>query len=652
MVTKSSNTSKGFHEHKNLSKMLGEGGILSRVLPNYEPRDGQVGMAQAVKKGLKQNTGLVVEAGTGTGKTFAYLLPAIHSGLKIVVSTGTLNLQEQIFYKDLSFFRSKLGLKFRAALMKGRANYLCLRRWKKFSVQPLFDFAWEGKHFERIREWTQRTKTGDRSEIRGLPEKYPPWQRISCSSYSCLGTKCPEFDDCYVTLMRRRAQYADIVVVNHALFFSDLNIRGRAPGVEVIPRYDAVIFDEAHEVQEVATNHFGVYVSTAVLTELVRDIAGVRVPSSEIKPVERSLSGIDSLAKAFFQNLGGRTAGERINTGKIDQLAPEGRKLINSLKELANRFENFYVDADPEAARIAQRADEIASNLEFLIEQPSSEFVYFREARDQRSTLKASPIEIAPIMEEKLYPNVDSVICTSATLSVAGQFDHFRDTMGMDENTACLSAGTSFNPSTQALLYVPRDIPDPNQSRFPAKASERMKDLIELVGARTFLLFTSWRAMDEAWELLEGRLPGTSLKQGDVPRGELLERFRDSPSVLFATISFWQGVDIPGSALSMVVIDKLPFAVPTDPLVEARIDLLRSRGQNPFTEYQIPRAVLLLRQGLGRLLRHREDKGVLALLDRRFHTKAYGKVFRDSLSDHRITDDLKEVETFVNEEGI
>jgi len=627
-------------------------GILSKTLPNYEPREGQVRMAQLVENAIKNGQTVVVEAGTGTGKTFAYLLPAILSKQKVVISTGTLNLQEQIFYKDLPFLAQKLELGFQPSLMKGRTNYLCRRRWKRFSAQPLFNFAWEGGHFERMQKWAMRTKTGDRAEIKGLPEKYPAWQKISCPSHSCLGGKCPEFEGCFVTRMRREAQSADVIVVNHALFFSDLGIRGRAPGVEVIPAYDTVIFDEAHEIEETATDHFGVSVSTAAISELIRDTANVTLPSSEIKSVERALKGIENIAEAFFASLGGPTQGERVRVKETARIAPYSRNLFSSLKALASRFSALSSGDEPETDRIADRAEEMAAHLEFLIEQPTQDYVYFREAREGWSALRAAPIEIAPILKEKLFPQARSITFTSATLSVAGQFNHFLDSLGMEQDTVCLSAGTSFDPARQALLYVPRDLPDPSENNFITAASERIRSLVELTKARAFLLFTSYRAMEEAWNCLAERLPGTVLKQGDAPRSEILEIFRARPSVLFATMSFWQGVDIPGSALSMVVIDKLPFAAPGDPMVEAKIDLMKSREQDPFHEFQVPRAVLLLRQGLGRLLRHRDDKGVLALLDRRFHTKSYGRIFRESFSDHSITDDWKTVENFVSKEGI
>jgi len=640
-------------EKNSLSEILREGGVLNSVLPDYEPRNGQVAMAESVCDALEGGGSLIVEAGTGTGKTFAYLLPAILSGLKVVVSTGTLNLQEQIFFKDLPFIADKLELKFRSALMKGRTNYLCKRRWKRFSAQPLFEFAWEGKHFKRINTWAARTQTGDRAEIKGLPENYSAWQQISCPSHSCLGGKCEYFEDCFITRMRKNAQDADIVVVNHALFFSDLALRGMSPGVEVIPSYEAVIFDEAHDVREIATNHFGISVSTAMAAELARDAAKVKVPGSEVKSVERSLIGLNSLAEAFFRKLGGASQASRITPNDTARIREDAGRLIISLKTIESQFGNFKDGGDIEAERIAERAGEMASNIEFVTEQPSKEYVYFRESRRNWNAIKAAPIDIGPILKDKLYSFAGSVIYTSATLAVAGDFGHFEESVGLDDgDTVRRDVGTSFDPSKQALLFVPRDLPEPVDRRFNQMSCEVINRLVGLVGARTFLLFTSYRAMEESYAVLAGKLTGNVLKQGDAPRSELIDEFKSSPSVLFATMSFWQGVDIPGDALSMVIIDKLPFAVPSDPIVQARIELIRSKGKDAFLEFQVPRAVLLLRQGLGRLLRHRRDKGILALLDRRFHTKNYGRIFRDSLKDHRVTSDFDELVSFVKEEGI
>jgi len=635
-----------------LDQIFRPGGILTEKLPNYEVREGQASMARRVAECLDTRSNLVVEAGTGTGKTFAYLLPAVLSGLRVIISTGTLNLQEQIFHKDIPFLKKKLGLSFRSAMMKGRTNYLCKRRWKKFITQPAFDFAWEENYLEKIGKWAETTRKGDRAELRGLPENYPLWNKISCPSHSCLGTKCPDFEDCFVTKMRRNASGADVIVVNHALFFSDLSLRGKGPGVEIIPSYDAVVFDEAHEAPEVATNHFGVTVSSSMISELVRDAAYAAPKSPDKNNLERRLTGIEQMARRLFSSTGGTTQNERFSREQAEKVQAGAADLAVSLEALASQFHSVEEDTAPEASRIGERAREIAENIRFLVEQPAPEYVYYRTRSDSWSALKASPIEIGPILKENLYPEAQSVIYTSATLSVAGGFGYFMGEVGLETDTPAISTGTSFDHARQAILYIPRDLPQPGTPRFIPAAAERMRSLVELVGARTFLLFTSHRAMEQAWELLRYEVPGKPLKQGEAPRSELIEEFCSAPSVLFATMSFWQGVDIPGSALSMVVIDKLPFAAPTDPLVEAKMELIKSGGRDPFLTYQVPQAVLMLRQGLGRLIRHRRDKGVLAMLDGRFYTRSYGAIFRESLSDHRITDDWNQLQSFVAKEGI
>ncbi len=640
-------------EGKNpLDEIFRPGGLLTRNLPSYEAREGQVRMAHRVAECLETASHLVVEAGAGTGKTFAYLLPAALSGLRVIISTGTLNLQEQVFYKDIPFLKKKLGLNFRSAMMKGRTNYLCKRRWKRFIAQPAFDFAWEENYLEKIEKWAETTKKGDRSELSGLPENYPLWSKISCPGHSCLGSKCAEFEECFVTRMRRAASGADLIVVNHALFFSDLSLRGKGPGVEVIPSYDSVIFDEAHEVPEVATNHFGVTVSSSMISELVRDAVSSAPRGVELSKLERRLTGIEQMSRRLFSSTGGTTQNERFSREQAKKVQPIADDLAVSLEALASQFQSSGKDSAPEAARIAERTGEMAENIRFLVEQPASEYVYYRTSSPSWSALKASPIEIGPILKENLYPEAGSVVYTSATLSVAGSFDHFMEEVGLDKDAPATSTGTSFDHNSQAILYIPRDMPLPSSPKFISAAAERMRRLVETVGARAFLLFTSYRAMEQAWELIRDELPGKPLKQGVAPRSELIEQFRSEPSVLFATMSFWQGVDIPGSALSMVVIDKLPFAAPTDPLVEARVELMKSRGQEPFLRYQVPQAVLMLRQGLGRLIRHRGDKGVLAMLDPRFYTKSYGGIFRQSLSDHRITEDWNQLDSFVAKEGI
>jgi len=637
---------------KDIGVLFGPEGILCKALSEYEPRPGQITMARSISRTLKDKSKLVVEAGTGTGKTCAYLIPAILSGQKVVVSTGTKNLEEQIFYKDLPLLKRHLGTKFHAALMKGRRNYLCLRRWNRFIKEPMFDFAWEAKYFDRIAKWTEKTETGDRSEIRGLPEYYPPWREMSSSSENCSRSKCPEFSRCYVNRMRREAQEADLIVVNHALFFSDLGLKGLAEGVSLIPRYDAIIFDEAHIVPDAATSHFGVEVSIAILEDLLRDISRA-LARDKVRnaAVESSTLGIQSLTRGFFDSLGGNTQGERVRKANLAQGPGEyGAQLEYGLRSLGGVIHGLKGEED--WVRIAERANEIADEIRFLIEQPDEGYVYWRERRERFAALRASPIDLKRIFREKLYPSVGAIVFTSATLSVAGSVGHFQNTMGLNGDCDSEMVGTPFDLKNQAILYVPRDLPNPNSTQHIEAVTINMDRLVKLVGGRAFLLFSSYRSLEEAHRRLASNCAFKVLKQGDAPRSEILERFKAEPSVLFATHSFWQGVDVMGDALSLVVIDKLPFAVPTDPVVEARIEWINKNGGDGFAEYQLPHAVLMLKQGLGRLLRHRNDRGILAVLDPRIHRRNYGPLIRASLEDFSITDSWNKVEEFALREKI
>lgn len=656
-----SKNTQSIHIVKDAAALLGPEGVLCKALPEYEPRPGQISMAQSVSRTLKQKTRLVVEAGTGTGKTCAYLIPAILSGQKVVISTGTKNLEEQIFYKDIPILKKHLGIKFRAALMKGRRNYLCLRSWNRFVREPMFDFAWEARHFHRISKWADKTRTGDRSEIRGLPDNYRSWREMSSGSENCRGSKCSEFSRCYVNQMRREAQDADLIVVNHALFFSDLGLKGVADGVGVIPRYDAIIFDEAHMISEAATSHFGIEVSFGRIEDLIKDISRA-LGRDKIRDanIERATLGVQSLTRAFFDSLGGNTQGERVRKGHLAKGPGEaGVQLETSLRGLGGAIHGLKGEED--WLRLAERANDIANDIKFLIEQPAAEYVYWRERRDRFAALRASPIDLKPIFQEKLYPNVGPIVFTSATLSVAGSVRHFQNAMGLNGESSAEMVGTPFDLKNQAILYVPRDLPNPNSPQHTEAVIKHMDRLVKLVGGRAFLLFTSYRALEEAYKRLAPqfqtvgatyRSPLQVLKQGDAPRSEILEQFKAEPSVLFATHSFWQGVDVMGEALSLVVIDKLPFAVPTDPVVEARIEWINKNGGDAFQEYQLPHAVLMLKQGLGRLLRHRNDRGILAVLDPRIHKRGYGSLIQASLGDFSITDSWSKVEEFALKENL
>lgn len=633
-----------------IRKIFLPGGALSRVLPEYEPRDGQARMAQLVYDALHSpRTRLVIEAGTGTGKTCAYIVPAVLSRKKVIISTGTRNLEEQIFFKDIPMLQKKMGLKFRTALMKGRGNYLCKRKWKRFLKEPFFDFLPEAKFFNRIVEWANKTRTGDRSEIVGLPDNYSTWRGISSSSDHCVGSRCKDADSCFVSKMRRLAQEADLVIVNHALFFSDLSLRISCDNIAcVIPSYEALIFDEAHMLENYAITHFGVEVSSSRIEEFLKDISRAisrnRVKSRD---VEQASLTLQATAGRFFDSLGGLTSGERVRKECFaGDCAYEAKNLVETLRRLNVMLESIKGEED--WGKLSERARSIANDIEFLIEQPNPAYVYWRERRERWSALKANPIDLSGIFKNTVLDGDAPVIFTSATLSVGGDFKHFIATLGIEGDVHTEVVETPFDLKNQAVLYIPSAMPEPNTQAHLDAVAEEMLRLVNLMGGGAFLLFTSYRAMDEVYNRIAHLIKVDDvLKQGDAPKTETLENFKSVNSVLFATHSFWQGVDVMGDALRLVVIDKLPFGFHGDPILEAKIEWLKERGEEPFTSYQLPSAVIMLRQGLGRLLRHRNDRGVLALLDSRVYTKSYGAIIRRSLKDFFITDSYRDVENFV-----
>ena len=615
--------------------IFGEGGLLARALPGYEPRPQQLEMAQAVLEAIELDRPAVVEAGTGTGKTLAYLVPAILSGRKVVVSTGTKTLQEQLYLKDIPLLQKILPTPFTAAYMKGISNYLCLRR---FGESGIID--------AQLRDWVFKTKTGDRAELSDLADDDPVWKEIQSTPETRLGPKCQHFEQCFVTRMRREAQQANIVIVNHHLFFADLALRSVWPQAQVLPTYEAAIFDEAHGLEDVATEYFGVQVSSFRLMALARDIRKL-APAAAMLP--EKIDGSSESMFALIRNAVGFDARGRVGDDLWrGPLLSEYHALDNVLDEASNRLMQV---SDDEVKALARRAEEIRSELAMLVERRDRSYVYWVETRGRGVFLHASPVEVGPVLREKLVCQAAPLVFTSATLSVGGTFDYFRGSVGLDqaEETSCLALPSPFNFARQAMLYVPRDLPEPTETKFIDDAVFRMEQLLEITRGRAFLLFTSYRNLRAAVEQLRAAdLPYKLLVQGDKPRTALLEEFRrDVSSVLCATGSFWEGVDVMGEALQLVVIDKLPFAPPDDPIGSARIELLRERGRDAFREYQLPRAALTLKQGFGRLIRHREDRGIVAVLDRRMVTKGYGRTFIGSLPRGlRQTDSLDEVRSW------
>jgi ATP-dependent DNA helicase DinG len=618
-----------------VAEILGPGGLLARALPAYEPRPTQVEMAERVEEALRSRRPLLVEAGTGTGKTLAYLVPAILSGMKVVISTGTKNLQEQIFRKDVPLLAAELPNAFSAACMKGISNYLCKRRFKEHDAHQQAAGVYSSA-LDAIRAWAGETESGDRAELPDLPDDSPVWREVSSTAETRLGTRCPHFESCFVTRARRKAQAADLVIVNHHLFFADLALRSAWPEARLLPTYEAVIFDEAHQLEDVATDYFGVGVSSLRLMALVRD--GLRAVSQNNAPdaVAATLDHADKRARTLFDGLRKRL--ERAERSVVDESTWKGEPekdahaLDDALDELANALEaadgRELADGGDEAEALAHRASAIRSDLALLVEgaqRHSSKHVFWAETRGRAVLLHASPIDVSDILREKLLGSVDAAVFTSATLTAGGSFEFVRARLGLE--SAMESRHQSpFDFARQSLLYLPTDLPEPGAPAFAEAAAERMRELVEITDGRAFLLFTSHRQMQRVHELLAHRLKQPVLLQGDKPKHLLVEEFKRTPgAVLFATASFWEGVDVVGEALSLVVIDKLPFSPPDDPLVSARSRRLEEEGRDPFSTYHVPRAALQLAQGFGRLIRHREDRGIVALLDKRASTKGYGR---------------------------
>jgi ATP-dependent DNA helicase DinG len=623
-------------------------GVLSRWHPNFEFRPGQLEMAEAVESAIEDRKHLIVEAGTGTGKTLAYLVPAILSGKRVVVSTGTKNLQEQLFYKDVPFLQQHFDQEIKACLMKGRANFACRQKIYDAEREPILTGLEEVADFQIIRNWEKTTETGDRAEIKQLPEDSTAWAKIDARRELCTGQKCPQFERCFVTLMHQRAAESDIIIVNHHLFFADLAVKEEEFG-GIIPDYAAVIFDEAHEVEEVAGNYFGAGLSNYQVIDLLRDITVVarrkNCSNAELERVVISLQDLSDSFFALFPQQDGR-AGFTTQKEFIQQHGTHYRDLLITFELLESNMKLIH-DSPEEMIPLVRRTRFLRDALEFWMESGSRELVYWIERRGRSGVfLQATPIDVSRILAEKLFQQNDTVILTSATIAVSGSFEFAEKRLGLRGNRS-LVVRSHFDYQQQALLYIPQMLPDPRSAAFQQAAAEEIVELLTCSEGRAFVLFTSYTQMRQVYDRVSFRIPYDTLMQGTGPRNALLEEFKSTPNcVLFATSSFWQGVDVPGDQLSCVIIDKLPFAVPSDPIVEARVALIREQGGNPFYDYQIPQAAIALKQGFGRLIRSKSDRGVLALLDHRITKQRYGQIFFDSLPDYSFTVNRSEVEKF------
>jgi ATP-dependent DNA helicase DinG len=636
-----------------MEEIFGPGGFLERsMIGGYEHRPAQLQMAEAVHDAFAKHHHTIVEAGTGTGKTLAYLLPAICSGRRVVISTATKSLQEQLYQKDVPFLQKHFAPNLKVAVMKGRSNFLCLSKMHALADQPMLKGLEEVDAFRQIREWSKLTETGDRAELTFLPDDSELWSRIDARRDTCTGKKCPEFEKCFLTQMQNRAKEADLIIVNHHLFFADLALKQDDFG-SILPEYSAVVFDEAHEMEDVASDYFGQQISNFRFEELARDADhAMRLTKTGSPILLRRTQRIREKSRAFFDSFPPRDGRFPFTRQEREAFLEQHREAYDALLNACKAMETelaALTQKPEELTRIARRSFEIRQEFSFLFESNEKNYVYWFERRNKGVFLAATPIDISQILREKLFEAFDTVILTSATLTVAGRFEFIRQRLGLDHAKEC-ALPPEFDFQQQALLYLPQKMPDVRDAGFPGKAADEIVQLLELSQGRAFCLFTSYSQMNDLFERVRTRVDFPLMLQGTAPRSVLLERFKNTPNaVLFATASFWQGVDVPGEQLSCVIVDRLPFAVPSDPIVAARVRALQDEGRNPFSEFQVPEAVLALKQGFGRLIRAKTDRGVLALLDTRIQRMPYGKIFLESLPRYRRTNDLEDVSRFLSE---
>ncbi len=640
-------------------------GLLASALDGFESRPGQGEMAQAIANILHEDDPwgqnpelgkkLAIEAETGIGKTLAYLIPAVLSGQKIVISTSTINLQEQILNKEIPFIKKHIDPSLEALCIKGRQNYLCIYRYHQLVASPQMRL-FRNLPMEDLEQWADETTYGDRGELDWLPDHSPLWREISASTNQCLGGSCPDFSRCFVTRIRKEAGAARVLIVNHHLFFSDLALRRFGFG-EVLPRYESVIFDEAHHIENVATRYFGITLSHYQIMDLVQDIERQAQESIGDKEQEKAMVISRSLAEqttrfaTIFPFEKGRFPltdfidnNFEIWQREVDILGSRLDTLADQLEIVSLRFESW--------GAFTKRVMDIRSALKQFTIKPDDSYVYWYERKAKTVALTASPIDIARDLNQSFYNEVKSVIFTSATLTTAGNFKYFFGRLGLDEQTETLTLPTPFDYENRTKLYLPpHGFPVPSDRGFFQAAQQEITAILMASQGRALVLFTSIKAMEYMYKSLSNHLPFPVFMQGEASKHKLLEAFRDEThSVLLAVSSFWEGVDVQGETLSTVIIDKLPFEVPSDPVINARIEKMKREGQNPFFDFQVPRAILTLRQGLGRLMRSSTDRGVLAILDGRLTSKSYGKIFLKSIPASPVIRTIDEIHAFFEEE--
>ena len=632
-----------------LESFFSRNGALSKVIAGYQPRAAQIEMAEAISNAIELKRHFIAEAGTGTGKTFAYLVPAIFSGKKIIVSTGTKNLQDQLFNKDLPLIRKAVKTPFIAALLKGRSNYLCTLRLKNAMTSNLGFSKEDAAALAKINTWAKRTKTGDTSEMSGVSESDPVWYQATSSADNCLGQECADYADCFLVKARKKALECDILVVNHHLLCADWSIRESGFG-ELLPNVDVVILDEAHQLADTASNFLGITIGSKPLLDLAQDaLIEYFKDATDLPELRRTAEELTHQVKELRL-----TFGVELKRGDWRELETNP-DIMTGLSTTQKNLQNLTAQLELASVKTKglencfKRAETLLEQLTLVLKDNNGKWIRWYEIHRKSFTLSRTPLDIANEFKLFMQQHKATWIFTSATLSVANKFDHFAQNLGLtDADTA--SWNSPFDYASQSLFYHPKGLPHPSDSQFIPLIVEFALPVLQASKGRAFFLFTSHRALKQAEELLKHRLNYPLLVQGDRPKALLLEQFKKTGNaVLLGTSSFWEGVDVRGEALSCVIIDKLPFASPGDPVLKARLDAMTQQGKNPFFEYQVPAAVIALRQGIGRLIRDETDRGVLMVCDPRLLKRAYGQQFLDSVPPMRRSRELPDVQAFFAE---
>jgi len=624
-------------------------GNLSQVIDGYQPRIAQIEMATTVANAIQQKRHLIAEAGTGTGKTFAYLVPAILAGNKVIISTGTKNLQDQLFNNDLPVIRKAINKPFLSALLKGRNNYLCTYRFKNAINSPIGFSKEDAQTIAQIKVWAQRTLSGDISEMSEVAESHPAWYQVTSTVDNCLGQECPDFNDCYLVKARKKAQEAELLIINHHLLCADWSIRDHGFG-ELLPTAEVVIIDEAHQLADTASNFLGLHLSAKQFNDLASDtLVEYFKDATDLPALRTACEDLDHEVKdlrlAFGLELKRGEWYELENNPKVmaglDAVTQQLQRVTEQLERASVKTKALEM--------CFKRAEELRAQLNDLLDDRSGQWIRWYEIHKKSFTLSRTPLDIAAEFSGFMQQHPATWIFTSATLSVAQQFDHFANNLGLS-NTMSAQWLSPFNYSSQSLFYHPKGLPQPNAPDFIAGIVAFALPVLQASKGRAFFLFTSHRALQQAESLLKDAIHYPLLVQGSRPKAKLLAEFKAAGNaVLLGTSSFWEGIDVRGEALSCVIIDKLPFSSPSDPVLKARLTALEQQGRNPFFEHQLPAAVIALRQGIGRLIRDVTDRGVLMVCDPRLLKRSYGQIFLDSVPDMKRTRELTDVQAFFAE---